>query len=143
DHDNIDFAGPHIGQKPLEGGALERAAGEPAIVVAIAEQNPPLGPLACDIGPTRLPLGVQRVEVHVEAFLGGFAGVNSAAQLPSRSSEVAYGDLPKIRAITVGATLGVMTRRAHLRPCEALRPKKTQPFHLVPVISRATDDSDL
>ena len=39
DHD-VDLAGLDVGQEPLEGRALQRAAGEAAIVVAVGDLDP-------------------------------------------------------------------------------------------------------
>ena len=50
DHDNIDPAIPDVGQQSLERGALGRAAGIAAVVVAGADQGPAVMGLAADIG---------------------------------------------------------------------------------------------
>ena len=62
-------------------GPLQRAAGEAAIVVAVRHQHPALGALAGDVGLAGLALGVEAVELHVEPFLAGLAGVDGAAEL--------------------------------------------------------------
>jgi hypothetical protein len=66
DHD-ADLASPDIGQKPLQGWAVERGSGETAIVVAIGNQAPALMRLALDIGLAGLALGIERVEFEIYA----------------------------------------------------------------------------
>jgi hypothetical protein len=61
--------------KPLQGGPLQGAAREPAIVVAVRYQEPALGLLAGDIGLAGLTLGMKAVELLLQTLLGGFAGV--------------------------------------------------------------------
>ena len=64
-------------------------------------QGPPaLRGLALDIGLAGLPLGVERIELLIQAMLGGFAGVDGAAQRlwahpPSASSLVGTGPQPE------------------------------------------------
>ena len=84
DDDDVDLAGPDLVQQSLQGRAVERGAGEPAIVVAVRNQAPALMRLALDIGLAGLALGVERVEGEVEIMLGRFAGVDRAAQRLSR-----------------------------------------------------------
>ena len=94
-----------------------RAAGEAAVVVAVADEDPAFVLLALDVGQRRLALGVEGVELHVEALVGRDAGVDGAADLADG--------------------------RFHL-PLRWLRsPKKAGPFQRVPVIARAIADSDL
>ena len=72
--------------------------------------------LALDVGERRLALGVERVELHVEALVGRDAGVDGAAD---------FADW-----------------RPHF--AEWFRsPKNAGPFQRVPVIARAIADSDL
>ena len=118
DDDDVDPAGLDVGEQPLQRRALQRAAREAAIVVVVRNQGPAFGLLAGDIGLASLPLGVEAVELHVEPFLGGLPGVDRAAEAPD-------------------------DRLLHARLRWFLRPKKTQPFQRVPVIARATADSDL
>ena len=118
DDDDVDPARFDVGDQALQRRALQRAAGEAAVVVAVGHQQPALGLLARDIGLARLALGVEAVELHVEAFLARLAGVDRAAELAD-------------------------DRLLHARPRWFLRPKKTSPFHRVPVIARATAESDL
>src|SRR6267142_5708548 len=77
--------------------------------------------LAFDIGRGGVVLRVQRVELLVEPVLGGYPGIDRAANLLHRRS--AHG-----RASTVD------------RSSLSRRPKKRGPFHLVPVIAKATLD---
>ena len=72
--------------------------------------------LALDVGQRRLALGVERVELHVEALVRGHAGVDGAADFAEM--------------------------RFHFDEW-ARSPKNNGPFHLVPVIARAMADSEL
>ena len=81
DDDDVDAAGLDVGEQPLQRRALQRAAGEAAVVVAVGHQHPAFGLLAGDVGLAGLALGVEAVELHVEAFLAGLAGVDRAAEL--------------------------------------------------------------
>ena len=78
DHD-IDPAGPDFGQEALEGRAVQGAPGYPAVVIAVRHQPPALVGLALYIGLTGLPLGIQGIELQVQVMLGGFAGIDGAA----------------------------------------------------------------
>ena len=113
DHDDVDQPGLDVAQQALQRRPLQRAARDPAIVVLVRQRNPALGALARDVGEPRLALGVERVELLLETLLGGLAGIDRAAELAGRQGGQA---LP-------------------LR-----RPKNSGPFHLVPVIARATAD---
>jgi hypothetical protein len=114
DHDHIDETVFDILQQSLESGSVQRAPRNTTVVIMIAYQYPSFGPLARDIGLTRLALGMQRVELLLKAFLGGFACVDRATQLADDGAG----------------------RHAVLR--WFFRPKKTQPFQRVPVMARAT-----
>ena len=94
-----------------------RAAGEAAIVVAVADKDPALVLLALDVGERRLALGVERVELHVEALVGRDAGVDGAADLADG--------------------------RLHLPLRMVAKPENSGPFQRVPVMARAIADSDL
>ena len=59
DHHDVDQAGLDVGEQPLQRRALQRAAGEAAVVVAVAHQHPALGALAGDVGLAGLALGVE------------------------------------------------------------------------------------
>ena len=104
----------------LQAGAFQRAAGDAAVVILIADQHPALGALAGDVGLAGLALGVERVELLLQPFLGGLARVDRAALFPDIDS-----------------------RLGHVRALRFFSPKKTQPFQRVPVMARAMADSDL
>ena len=59
DDDDVDPPRLDIGDQSLQGGPLQRAAGEAAIVVAVGHQQPALGLLTGDIGLTGLALGIE------------------------------------------------------------------------------------
>ena len=59
DHDDVDQALLDVGEQPLQRRALQRAAGEAAVVVGVADQRPALGALAGDVGLAGLALGVR------------------------------------------------------------------------------------
>ena len=116
DDDHVDATALDIAQQPLQRGAIHAAAGESAVVVAVADKDPALVFLALDVGKRRLALGVEAVELHVEAFVGRDAGVDSAAN---------FADW-----------------RPHF--AEWFRsPKNAGPFQRVPVTARAMAESDL
>ena len=104
-------------EKPRQGRAVQRAAGDAAIIIVVAHQHPALRALAGDIGLAGLALGIQAVELLFEAFLGGFPGVDGAAELAG--SRLGHARLPDFS------------------------PKKASPFHWVPVMARAMADRDL
>ena len=81
DHDHVDHPGLDVAQQPLQGGPLQRAARDAAVVVVVGQRDPALGLLAGDVGERRLALGVERVELQLQALLGGFPGIGRAAQL--------------------------------------------------------------
>ena len=95
DHDHVDLAGFDIGQQALKGRALQGAAGDATVVVAVGDQEPAFSALAGDIGLAGLALGIQRVELHLEAFLAGLAGVNRAAQLAHQRRKTVVWDLER------------------------------------------------
>jgi hypothetical protein len=80
DHD-IDPAVLDVGEKPLQTRPLQRAAGPAAIVISVGDQCPAFRPLALDAGLARLTLGIERVEVLLQALVGRLARVDGAAQL--------------------------------------------------------------
>jgi len=80
DHDHVDQPGLDVGDQLLERRPVQRAAGEAAVVVAVAERHPSLGALAGDVGLAGFALGVKAVELHVEPFLARLSGVDRAAQ---------------------------------------------------------------
>ncbi len=104
---------------------------EATVIVTDREtRDQPSGPLARNVGLTGLPLGVERVEVHVEAFLARLAGIHRTCDFPGTgrtgSNLLARTELAKGSARRFGDLSG-----GHLLS-EFFRPKKTQPFHLVP-----------
>ena len=77
DDDDVDLAGPDILQQPLQGRPVGRSAGEAAIVISGLDQRPAGMGLAFDIGVGRLILGIQRVELLVEAIARSRPGYRS------------------------------------------------------------------
>src|SRR4029079_9660283 len=106
------------GEEPLQGRTLQRAAREAAVVIAVRDEQPAFGFLAGDIGLAGLALGVEAVELHLEALLGRLAGVDRAAELSD-------------------------DKLLHGRLRWFFSPKKIQPFHREPAIARATAENDL
>ena len=80
DDDHVDLIVLDILKKPLESGTLHRAAGQPAVLVMGRQGTPAPVLLAGDVGLAGLALGVERVEVLFEPFLGGFASVDGAPE---------------------------------------------------------------
>jgi hypothetical protein len=85
DDNDVDPAGPDIGEQALQRGPLQIAAGEPAIVVAGFRRNPSLLLLAADVSFTGLVLRRERVEFLLQPFLGGFAGRPGTVLMEKRS----------------------------------------------------------
>src|SRR6266850_370661 len=83
DDDDIDPAFPDVGEQALQSGPLHVATREPAVVVAGPGQCPALVTLTADVGLAGFALRLERVELLLEPFLGGFAGVDRGA-LPAR-----------------------------------------------------------
>jgi hypothetical protein len=77
---NVDLARAHLGQELLQRRAVERGAGEGAIVVAAGDQPPAFVRLALYIGLAGLALGIERVEGKLEIVLGRFARIDGAAR---------------------------------------------------------------
>ena len=80
DDDNVDLAQSDVREERLQGRALQGAAGETAVVIALGTEPPALVRLRLDIGLGCLALGIERIELLLEPMLGGFAGVDRAAQ---------------------------------------------------------------
>ena len=125
DHHHVHLPALDVGQQPLQRRPLQRAAGEAAVVVAVADQHPALGALGGDVGLAGVALGVEGVELLVEPLLGALAGVDRAAELPH---------LRRHR--------GVGPRAAAHAPPRWRSPKKVQPFQRVPVMWRAMAERD-
>ena len=120
-----------VGQELLQAWPLHVAAGEPAVAVVGAEGVPAGVALAGDVGLGRLPLGVQAVEVLVEALLVALAAVDGAPH------GLGFSRRRRTRGIA-----GVLDHRAASGFC-LLRPKNSGPLQCVPVMALATADSDL
>ncbi len=117
DQDHVDFAGFNISQQALKGRALQRASGDSTIVVAILDRKPPLGALTYYIGLAGLALGIQRVELHIEAFLGRLAGVDRATQFAHhRRQTAARKEFLTVNIIAAGTSaIGAGGARPHVR----------------------------
>ena len=79
DDDRIDPTRHDVGEQPLQSRPIHRRAGEPAVVVTSGYACPPLVALAGDESLAGLALRLQRVEFLLQPLLGGFAGVDRAA----------------------------------------------------------------
>jgi hypothetical protein len=119
DNDDVDLPGPDIIQQPLQVGTVGGPAGVPAIVIAGSDQGPAGMGLALDIGRGGVVLRIQRVEFLIEPVLGGDPRIDRTADRLDR---------------------GRLRDRAPIGGLSSLsrRPKKRGPFHLVPVIAKAT-----
>ena len=80
DHHDVDLARLNVSEQRLQGRAFQGAAGDAAVVIAGFDQSPTLVGLAFDIGLGSLALGIERVEVLLQAVLGGFPRVDGAAK---------------------------------------------------------------
>jgi hypothetical protein len=121
-HDHaVDLVGFDVGHQPLQGGAVGVAAGEPAVVVPVGVEGPPLAGLAADVRLAGLPLGVERVELLLEPLLGGLAGVHRAPHQLHRRTR-----------------LGPVLRGGHAAPPFALSRKNRNPLQWLPVTALAT-----
>jgi hypothetical protein len=74
DDDDVDPTSFHVLESFLRRRAIDRVAREAAVVVAIAESLPALMGLALDVGLRGFALIVERVELLLEAAVGGDAG---------------------------------------------------------------------
>ena len=77
---NFDLAGADIGQELLQRRAVERGAGESAVVVAAGDPPPAFVRLALYICLTGLALGVERVEGKLKIVLGRLARIDGTAR---------------------------------------------------------------
>ena len=66
DDDHVDSSRLNVGQQLPQRRPVQRAAGKPAIVVAVPDRLPAFVSLALDISLRGLALGVKRVEVQFE-----------------------------------------------------------------------------
>src|SRR5207248_4929741 len=80
DDHHVDPTGFDIRQHLFESGALEIAPGIGGIVIMLGQGPPALRRLTLYIGLTSIPLSVERIELLLQAMLGGFAGVNGATE---------------------------------------------------------------
>ena len=145
DDDDVDLPRLDVGQQALQGGPLQRAAREAAVVVAVGHQKPALGLLAGDIGLAGLALGVERVELLLEAFLGRLAGIDRAAKLGleddrrvlSRSSPLVL-EAEENQAVPSRAGDGAGDRRERLygRPWYSKSSSRTVTACSIPLHSR-------
>src|SRR5271169_6177444 len=78
DHD-IDAPRRDVGEQPLQSRPTHRRAGEPAVIITRAQAHPAFVALAGDEGLAGLALRLQRIEFLFEPLLGGFAGIDGAA----------------------------------------------------------------
>jgi hypothetical protein len=112
DDDNIDPAVADVGQQSLECGALGRATGVAAVIVAGADQGPAVMGLAADIGLRCLVLGIEGIELLIESGLGRDPGVDRTADSFGRFA-------------------------CHVRFSARRSPKKRGPDQRVPVMAKA------
>src|SRR6516164_1819319 len=77
---NVNLARLDIGQELLQRRAVERGAGECAVVVAAGDQPPAFVRLALYICLAGLALGVERVEGQLEIVLGRLTRIDGAAR---------------------------------------------------------------
>src|SRR5512147_2155798 len=89
DNDDFDATALDIAQQPLQRGAVHGTAGEAAIVVAVADNDPALVLLALDVSQRRLALSIEGIELHIEPLVGRDAGVDGAADLAYRGLHLA------------------------------------------------------
>src|SRR5262249_46943472 len=117
DDNAVDLAGLDVDEQSPECGPVHVGAGEAAVVVVLGQADPAFVLLAGDVGGGRLVLRVQAVEILVEPFFGGLAGVDRAAHL----------------AFETAASLG-----GHACCSLAASPKKRKPLQCEPVTALAT-----
>ena len=77
---DLNLASLDIGEEPLQGRALYRAAREASVVVHFGARDPSGVTLARDVGLTCFALRVERVELLLEPIVGRLAGVDRAAE---------------------------------------------------------------
>ncbi len=79
DNDAVDAPRLDVGHQPPQRGPVHVPAREPTVVVGVGQADPAFKLLGCDVRFSRLPLGIEGVELLVEPLLCGFAGVHGAA----------------------------------------------------------------
>src|SRR5580692_6421173 len=119
DDNNIKLPRADIVQQSLQVGTIGGSTRISAVIISRPDQGPAGMGLTFDISRGSFVLGVQRIELLVESVFRGDAGVDRTADGPDRRS---------------------LHDRAFVsnRSSLSLRPKKRGPFHLVPVIAKAT-----
>src|SRR5262249_31722986 len=115
----IDLPGLDIGQETLERRAVEIAAAIATVVVAGRKRSPTGMGLAVDVCFGGFPLGIERVEILVQTFLGAFARIDGATQRRGRR---------RFRLACVGHDFAPFS----------VRPKKKCPEQCEPVTALAT-----
>ena len=115
---DINLSSFDVGQEPLQGRAVGRAAGIAPVIVTGPDQGPTGMDLAADIGLRGIMLGVERVEVLLEPVVGRHPGVDGAADRLDRQP---------LHGCTCDSDL-------------SFRPKNLGPDQWVPVIAKATLD---
>ena len=101
DDDHVDPSRLHVNEQLLQRRPIHRPAGEAAVVVVIPDQSPALVRLALDVGLTRLPLGVEGIEILLKSLVGRDARIDGAPQAAS-GRLILHGDAsrrPNGRAI--------------------------------------------
>jgi len=85
DDDGVDLPGLDITHQTFEGRPVQVAAGVSAVIVAVRQARPALVLVGQDVRLGAFALGVERVEVLLQALFGALAGVDRAARgLPGR-----------------------------------------------------------
>ena len=79
DNNDIDPVGSNVIEELLQGRAVGGSARETAVVISSTNQCPTGMGLTADIGLCRIILGIERVEVLIEAELGRDPGIDGAA----------------------------------------------------------------
>ena len=70
------LAGLDVGDEPLQGRPLYRAAGIPSVIIQRWQRPPAFVSLGQDKGRASFALGVQRIERLLQTLLGRFAGID-------------------------------------------------------------------
>ena len=118
DHD-LDLAGADVHQEALQRRSVQCTAGIAAVVVMGRQQPPAFVLLALDVGRAGLALGVEGVELLLQTFLGGLAGIDRA---PADRLLRSHRQNP-----------------ADALPLDCRSPKKAGPFQRVPVMRDVHD----
>ncbi len=93
DHHRIDPMSLDVGQEPLQGRPVDGSTRDSAVVVHLGQYDPTLMLLAKNKGFTGLALGVQRIEILLEALIGGFARIDRTADRGFRMRPLALCSL--------------------------------------------------